>query len=808
MSGFLYSVFKSWKSWILIYLVLTCLSSLYLHFSGETAIEMPEQVTPSVNWILISGFGQEREIWNQFLHPDSGVVVLPAELSTPQAHNLAGYSVKDTASLVDIYFQKTSSIRLVAYGFGTVIAAELGRKYPDKISSLTLINPIGISEYEALGGTHLNKALYTAKAFLEWGRYYLIPHFGLLTKQRYYRARAFMKTDFREVRKNYQLLNLPVTIIVTDELGEFNYSVALEIHRLIPQSDLVEVSDSPSLINAIHSKGEYPHQSIIRREVQSRLPFSNEHVVRAEGWVLAGLMLLIIFSTFISEDLACIGAGLLAARGILSYWPAMFAGLIGIFVGDILLYLAGRWLGAEAVRKAPFKWFITQKDLEKSYYWFEAKGPMIIIASRFIPGTRFPTYVSAGIIGASFWTFILYFGVASLLWTPALVGLAMLIGQELIGYFYVYQEYAIWVLIGIVLLNFSLIKVFIPMLTYRGRRLLYGKLLKLTKWEFWPVYVLYTPVVFYLCFLWIKHRSITVFAAANPGIEEGGFKGESKSGILQNIKEKDFVARFTRIGVDHDIAKRLQYCRDFMHVNSLEFPVVLKPDVGERGKGVYIIHDENDLEQKLSLIEEDYLLQEYVSGEEYGVFYYRYPDLSKGQIFSITKKELLTIKGDGKHTLEYLILHDPRAIYLAELHLDKHYDHLYSIPDKGEELKLVELGTHSRGARFFDASELITPELCSAIDSISRSFEGFYFGRFDLKVPSAEDLRKGRNIKIIELNGVTSESTNIYDPKYSFIDAVKILARQWKIAFEIGEANRNKGIEAPSVAQMIARLRN
>ncbi len=806
MSGFLNSVLKSWKGWILIYLIFTGASYACLQFTEEPAANLPDPNNAFAHWVLLTGFDQDRETWYQYLDSDSVVVLLASELNANTPDNGAAYPARYKASLLSSYVHNNAPVPLVAYGFGTTIAAEFGSEASEYISSLTLINPVGIPEYEALGGTQLNKALYTAKAVLEWGRYYLIPHFGLLSEQRYHRARAYMETDFREVRKNYQRLKVPVRIILSEDLGDYNYSVAAEIHRLIPQSDLIVAADSRELVAVIGSEPGKP--SSILREVQSRLPFSNEHVVRAEGWTLIGLMLLIIFSTFISEDLACIGAGLLAARGIMSFWSAMFAGLIGIFAGDILLYLAGRWLGAEAVRRAPFKWFISQKDLDKSYYWFEARGPMIIIASRFIPGTRFPTYVSAGIIGASFWTFILYFGVASLLWTPALVGLAMLIGQELIGYFYVYQEYAVWVLIGIVLFIFSLIKFFIPMLTYRGRRLLYGKFRKWTRWEFWPAYMIYAPVVLYICYLWIKHRSLTVFAAANPAIEEGGLKGESKSGILEGIGDTDSVARFIRIENVLDPGKKLDCCLNFMDEHGLSFPVVLKPDVGERGKGVYIIHDKKELEEKLSLIEEDYLLQEYVSGEEYGVFYYRYPGQPKGQIFSITRKELLTIKGDGVHTLEHLILHDPRAVCLAGTHLDKHYDHLYSVPEKEEEIQLVELGTHSRGALFYDASDMVTPELHSAIDRVSQSFDGFYFGRYDLKVASAEDLRKGRNIKIIELNGVSSESTNIYDPRYSFADAVKILARQWSIAFEIGRINSNKGVEVPSVAHMISTLRS
>lgn len=61
----------------------------------------------------------------------------------------------------------------------------------------------------------------------------------------------------------------------------------------------------------------------------------------------------------------------------------------------------------------------------------------------------------------------------------------------------------------------------------------------------------------------------------------------------------------------------------------------------------------------------------------------------------------------------------------------------------------------------------------------------------------------GRNLKIIELNGVTSEATHIYDPKLSLFDAYRVLFRQWRIAFEIGNLNRARGIYPASVGELL-----
>ena len=56
------------------------------------------------------------------------------------------------------------------------------------------------------------------------------------------------------------------------------------------------------------------------------------------------------FATFILEDVAAIGAGLLLATGDIS-WPAAFtACFLGIWFGDVGLYALARFAGAELVR--------------------------------------------------------------------------------------------------------------------------------------------------------------------------------------------------------------------------------------------------------------------------------------------------------------------------------------------------------------------------------------------------------------------------------------------------------------------------
>jgi len=245
-----------------------------------------------------------------------------------------------------------------------------------------------------------------------------------------------------------------------------------------------------------------------------------------------------------------------------------------------------------------------------------------------------------------------------------------------------------------------------------------------------------------------------------------------------------------------------------MTANALAYPIVLKPNQGQRGSGVAVVRSADALERALARSSVDTIVQEYISGPEFGVFYYRYPAEPAGRIFSITEKRLPTVVGDGTRTLESLILDDDRAVCAARLFCDRHRDHLCDVPAKGEMVALAELGTHCRGAVFLDGDWVRTPALEWRFDEIAHGFDGFFFGRFDVRAEGGiEAFRQGEGFKILELNGVTSEATHIYHPGTPLGVAYRVLMRQWRMAFEIGVANRNAGVRPTPLWQLVALAR-
>ena len=237
---------------------------------------------------------------------------------------------------------------------------------------------------------------------------------------------------------------------------------------------------------------------------------------------------------------------------------------------------------------------------------------------------------------------------------------------------------------------------------------------------------------------------------------------------------------------------RFRAVKEFLSVHGLSYPIVLKPDVGERGTGVVIAERDGDVAEYFRISIGDTIVQRYVAGLEFGVFYYRYPHESRGRILSITDKRFPSITGDGVSTIRELVLRDERACCLAGMYFGRLKRNAADVPLGGEVVPLAELGSHCRGAAFLDGGHLETEQLCSVVNIIAANFPGFYFGRFDVRASTLADFQAGR-FEILELNGVSAEATHIYDSSVGLLEAYRVLFSQWRIAFEIGAHNRRAG---------------
>ena len=185
------------------------------------------------------------------------------------------------------------------------------------------------------------------------------------------------------------------------------------------------------------------------------------------------------------------------------------------------------------MRRAPLRWWIREEHVEFASGWFRRRGPIVIGLSRFLPGMRLPTYFAAGTLRTSFWAFSLYFALAVAVWTPILVGFSVFAGARAMETFELFQRHALLGLGLLAIWILVVLKLVIPLFTFRGRRRMVGRWRRLRRWEFWPPWLFYPPVVGQVLWLGLRHRSPLLFTAANPAIEAGGFISESKFRILR-----------------------------------------------------------------------------------------------------------------------------------------------------------------------------------------------------------------------------------------------------------------------------------
>jgi len=323
-------------------------------------------------------------------------------------------------------------------------------------------------------------------------------------------------------------------------------------------------------------------------------------------------------------------------------------------------------------------------------------------------------------------------------------------------------------------------------------------------WEFWPAWLFYPPVAFYYLWLSVKYRGFNVPTAANPGIFSGGIVGESKMAMLKELFETspEFTAGAALVAGDTPAVRRQSLEKQRARLR-LEFPFILKPDVGQRGVGIKLVRNEEQVEHYLGLTLAPLVAQRYAPGPfEAGIFYYRFPGEPRGKIFAITEKVFPILTGNGGGTIGELIENDARARLIAPTYRRRFAGRWNEVLADGETLRLVEAGNHAQGCIFRDGMRLNSPELEARIDEISRKVCGFFIGRYDLRFTSEEDLRAGRNFQIIELNGAASEATGIYDARNSLWSAYRTLFRQWELVFAIGAANRARGF-APTKMTLV-----
>jgi hypothetical protein len=344
--------------------------------------------------------------------------------------------------------------------------------------------------------------------------------------------------------------------------------------------------------------------------------------------------------------------------------------------------------------------------------------------------------------------------------------------------------------------------------TVRGRSV--ARTREMSPFEFLPGWIVYGPVVLQWLALGLRYGDLSLPTAANPRITTGGLCGESKTAILDLVQgpARGWIAPYTTMVTGEADGRA---ARSAMRGAGLKLPLVIKPDIGCNGTGVRLVETEAALDAALADFPRGVrlVLQLLVPWEgEAGIFYIRAPGEAAGHISSLTLKEAPVITGDGVSTLRTLIMADPRHGKLRHLYLARLGARLGEVPARGERVRLVFAGNHCKGSIFRNGAAEITPALTARIEAIARNMPDFCFGRIDVRFASLQGLREGREFSIIEINGVGSEATHIWDPETSLREVFSAQFRHYRAAFEIGRENRRRGFRSSGVWAMWRDWRN
>ena len=177
----------------------------------------------------------------------------------------------------------------------------------------------------------------------------------------------------------------------------------------------------------------------------------------------------ISLASLVSEDLACIAAGMLASEGVLTFEWALIGSFLGIYLADIPLYFIGRLGGIPVLRRRPFRWFIKERQILQAEALFKEHGGKLIFSARLIPGSRLPVYVAAGVLNYSFWKFSLYMLIAGGISTFVLVWVSLRLGAVVLDWFKVYETYVVPIFISVMVLLWITVKLLEIFATKRSR---------------------------------------------------------------------------------------------------------------------------------------------------------------------------------------------------------------------------------------------------------------------------------------------------------------------------------------------------
>ncbi|PCI11044.1 hypothetical protein COB72_01725 [bacterium] len=657
-------------------------------------------------------------------------------------------------------------VHVVGWSSSGGVALQMADQFPDRIASLTLLAGIGAQKTEGTGSYFFEHVKYAVGYFGLGLIPEAIPHFGFLGsfKARAGWLQAFWDSDQRELTEIMPTIVTPVMILhgrddplvpawgaeLHHEMMASSKLVMLDASHFLP---FMQATETAGYLNAFFDRhdeaGVAPETGYL-----NLAPVPDRHgadglLHKIAGWIqsvpwwvqLISVVILVRYCTTVGLAIVMLFAAMMSVD--------FGVAILGMMVGR------GWWLFCGAHR------------IDRPFYllgWVRGTAYVLGVFIVGLPGGGITVSLTEryGIIG---------FAVGFLVFLGVLSAMRLVV-------------------------------------TWEGRQRLKGEFNRITNHEYWVTGLVYLPMLWWGVKRMIARRWLIELTSVNPGYaHDAGIMCESKMDINHKLGDGtvDDQAILHCVLIEEGTNK----CRVDQAVDALNtddrlggYPVFCKPDQGERGRAVEMVRSESELIAYCTESDEAFVIQQRHAGDmEVGVLWVRHTESitdsnyngPSGFIYAITIKHFPVVVGDGKQSIRRLILGNKRYRAQSRMFMTRMSDHLNMVPDVGEEIALGIAGNHSQGAMFTDGVHLITDELSARIGEIVDRFiddqgRGFDIGRFDLRCDSLEELSQGKGFGIVELNGLTSEPTNLYDPKRSIFWAWDMLCGYWIHAEQLGAA--------------------
>lgn len=130
------------------------------------------------------------------------------------------------------------------------------------------------------------------------------------------------------------------------------------------------------------------------------------------------------------SDLVVVVGGSLIGTGELHFIPTLLVTTIGSVIGFMTLFVIGTQLDRKVIHAGKIK-FISIDALNKVEQWFKKWGYWIILANRFLPGTRSVISFFAGLSELDFRKTALLAGISAFVWNTLIIYLGFVFGNNI-----------------------------------------------------------------------------------------------------------------------------------------------------------------------------------------------------------------------------------------------------------------------------------------------------------------------------------------------------------------------------------------